>query len=636
VRWWWWINGAATLAVLLPSLVVLWRRLVPSPYELTSSGSPSRRAMPYRSWSLGTGLAAGGAVLIVALGATTVSRGNQNLIGQCGLIQALPIGYFVSLVLLSASFLWQLLGRRSRMRPFVLGVHLVGLVVLLHGAPALLEREPRFPTAWLHVGFVGQLLQNHVAAGAVDARFNWPGFFGAAAAVTGAGGLDSALPLLRWAPVAMVLAYLLPLYVIGRQLTGSLPATWLGLWLFVLFNWVGQDYFAPQSLCFVLYLTAVAVLVCFFRQPSPQSSRDPRTSWPSRLLVGIERFPFDGLADIVVGRRTRFGLVCILITIYSAVVMSHQLTPIMLTLSAGALVLVGRCRLTMLPIIGGVLTLLWISVGTTDYWVGHLATIFGGIGDVQAVVSNSVGERVGGSPGHLAVVKVRLAFTASVWALMGVSAMVLWLRKRPPLTLFALGITPFLTLVQNYGSEGVLRIFLFSSPFAALLLAQLATSLMDLKSVRMLTAVAAVLLLPVFLLTRYGNESFEQVRSSEVSAMRLLYARAPQGSVFVSPASQVPWRFEEAVEQRYSRPSQAEDFMAADPAAVRDPVETRPKGSGHIYLIVTRSQIDYGYEALGFPPGWFAKLRPMLNPSNGYHLQFRNKDAWIYEFEAPR
>src|SRR4030095_14512228 len=90
----------------------------------------------------------------------------------------------------------------------VLAVHLIGLVMLLYGAPGFLEQEPRFATAWLHVGDTGQLLDRGVSAPEIDARFNWPGFFAVAAAVTGAGGLKSALALIRWAPVFFVLRYL--------------------------------------------------------------------------------------------------------------------------------------------------------------------------------------------------------------------------------------------------------------------------------------------------------------------------------------------------------------------------------------------------------------------------------------------
>lgn len=570
-------------------------------------------------------LTVGAAVFVVAAGCYFAAHGQQGAIGSWGLIQALPLGFFACAGLLTVLFLKELLGGRRRGRAPVLAVQLAGLVVLLHGAPGFLEREPRFPTAWLHAGFVGQILEHHVAPGTVDARFNWPGFFGAGAAVTGAGGLDSALPFLRWAPVVMVLLYLLPIHLIGRQLTGSFTVTWLGMWFFVVVNWVGQDYFAPQSLAFLLYLSAIAILVTFFRQSEPR-----RVGFRARW---VGRLPLDGRPDVEVPAHTRALLIGALLVIVVALSMSHQLTPIMLTVASGALVLAGRSRLLVFPLLAGVVTLAWISVGTTDYWIGHLDIIFGGVGDVHSVVTNSVGERVEGSAGHLMVVRLRLAFTAGVWVLMGVAALRLTLLRRPPLTLFTLATAPFLMLVQNYGSEGVLRIFLFSSPFAALLIAQLVYTHLPVRWVPAGTVAALLLVLPLFVVVRYGNETFEQVRHTEVSAMRALYAVAPKGSVFFSPTSQVPWRFQDAVQYGYHRPDNVDPFVDADPDVVRDPISATPRDAGNTYLVITRSQILYGHEALGYPEDWFERLQRLLTPENGYHLQVHNSDTWIYRFE---
>lgn len=582
-----------------------------------------------------------GAVIgLVVVGGYFASVGDQDAIGTLGLLEALPLGYFACLTILSLTFLWELFLRPVKARAVSLAAHVAGLVVLLHGAPALLEQEPRFPTAWLHVGFVGQILEHHVAPGDVDARFNWPGFFGAAAAVTGSGGLDNALPFVRWAPVVMVLLYLLPVYVIGEHLTHSSTVTWLGLWLFVLVNWIGQDYFAPQSLAFLLYLTAIAILVTHFREVQPHAPSDggpapPRHRRLGRLLPPQTqvRLAFDGRRDLQASTRTRTLLVGVLLMIVIALAMTHQLTPIMLTLGTGALVLSGRCRLTMLPVVAGLATIVWISIGTTDYWVGHLHIIFGGLGDVRSVVSGSVGDRVEGSPGHLLVVRARIILTAGVWFLMGVAAVRLTLKRRPPLTLFALATAPFVTLVQSYGGEGVLRVFLFSAPFAALLIAEMAVAALRVRWLPELEVIVLLLLLPTFVLTRYGNETFEQVRANEIAALRTLYSVAPEGSVFFSPTSQVPWRFQDPVQHRYRRPDQPDAFVDGDPAVVREPVSSTPRGDGQTYLVVTRSQRLYGREALGYPRGWFKRLRRQLTPENGYFLIVQNPDVWIYHFE---
>jgi hypothetical protein len=568
------------------------------------------------------------AFVVVVLGCVAASHGDQVQIGAWGLIQALPLLYFVSTALLTVSFFLELF-RRDRSSNLVLAAHLIGMVVLLHGAPGFLEQEPRFATAWLHAGYTDQILDRGVSAPKIDARFNWPGFFGAAAAVTGAGGLVSSLALLRWAPVFMVLLYLPPIYVIGKHLTGSGTAAWLGLWLFLLVNWVGQDYFAPQSLGFVLYLMPIAIIVTFFRD-------GPHLPLGSRLSAWRDGLSYDGLPDVTVGPRIKIALAVLLVLITTALAVSHQLSPIVLVLASTALVLVGRFRLLVFPVIAGILTLGWISVGATPYWVGHLHTIFGGVGDVDAVVNNSVGERIAGSAAHLTLVNLRLGLTGAVWALMALSTLILWIRRHPPLTLFALAAAPFVMVVQNYGSEGVLRIFLFSSPFACVIIAQMLVALVGRRPVQVLVAAAALALVPLFLLTRYGNESFEQVRPNEIEALRTLYMIAPLGSNLVSPTAQVPWRFAFATDYDYSRPHDPEGFLRGKLGAVRVLVDGESDDDHETYLVITTSQMIYASEALGESPNWFDEVRPLLTRANGYRLLYRNADAMIYEYKAPR
>ena len=570
-------------------------------------------------------------ITVVLAGCVAASRGDQDRIGDWGLIQALPQVFFVCAAVLSLLFVHELF--REHPNVPVLGACIIGLVLLLHGAPAFLEQEPRFPTAWLHAGFTDQFLNHHVSRPEVDARFNWPGFFGAAAAVTGAAGLDSALPLVRWAPVLVVLLYLPPLYVIGCWLTLSTRVAWLGMWLFVLVNWIGQDYFSPQGFAFVLYLLTIAILITFFR--------DGRSlPLPSRLSRYRALLPDDGMRDLDTWPWTRVGLLCLITLSAATLAVSHQLTPIMLACATTALLLVGRLRLLVLPVIVGVLTLGWISIGATPYWIGHLDVIFGGLGDVRNVVGTSVAGKVEGSPGHLAVISLRLYFTAAMWLCAFVAALMLGRRGRLPVTLVALALAPFAALLQKYGDEGVLRIYLFSSPFASLVMAKAMLTGLNSRNTRFaaqaMMSILVVALIPIFLVTRYGNESFEQVRANEVKAMRALYRIAPLGSNLVSPTSQIPWRFEHAADYDYSRPTNADKFLRGEPSAVRGVLSTDQLKAPGTYLIVTTSQKIYAYQSLGYGEHWFKAVRPLLTPENGYRVVYSNPDAVIYEFEAPR
>lgn len=569
----------------------------------------------------------GVAVALVVVGCGAASQGDQSRIGAWGLIEALPPLYYVSIVLLTASFFTELFSTAHRPSGAVLATHVVGMVVLLHGAPGFLESEPRFATAWLHAGFTGQILDHGVSRPKVDARFDWPGFFGAAAAAAGSGGLRSALPLLRWAPVFMVLLYLPSLYVIGRHLTRSAVTAWLGIWMFLLVNWVGQDYFAPQSVGLVLYLALVAILVTFFRQGRHLPIGPGVSRWRDRL-------PLDGSPDIATGPRLRVALVVLLVLAAGALAMSHQLSPIALVIGSAALVLAGRSRLLAYPVVAAVLTVGWISVGATAYWVGHKDALFGSFGDVQSVFSHSVGERLAGSAIHQQVVHIRLGYTVGVWVLTAAALVLLWVRRRPPVTLTALATAPFLMVVQDYGTEGLLRVFLFSAPFATLVVVQAVVELAR-DHGRFVLGAVAIALVPLFVLTRYGNESFEQVRPAEVQAMRTVFRIAPPGSDLVSPTSQIAWRFAHAADFDFKRPHDRVGFRRADPAAVRV-LRATSAPAVPTYLIVTTSQIQYAVQALGEPPDWFDRVRALLTPENGYRLVYRNADAEVYQWEVPR
>ena len=103
-------------------------------------------------------------------------------------------------------------------------------------------------------------------------------------------------------------------------------------------------------------------------------------------------------------RRRTLGLVLLLSV---ALVSSHQLTPLVLAFSLAGLVLVRRSWAPLLPVILGLLLVLWMLYPASTYLVGH--PVFGA--DEAGVVQANLTGRVVGSPGHLAVQGVRIALT---------------------------------------------------------------------------------------------------------------------------------------------------------------------------------------------------------------------------------
>ncbi len=200
-----------------------------------------------------------------------------------GLLSVLPIGALVGVALIALAFIAGLaLPKAHRV---TLGTLLVLLVVCLDGVTALAEPEPRFPTSYQIAGYVQYISSTGHTATGLAAYFSWPGFFALISFVTGGAGTHSLLTLMKVWPVAIDLLCLAPFFLLMRNLQISWRAQWLAAFFFTAGNWVGQDYFSPQSFNFLLYLVFVAILVTWFVGPyrrKPLSLR-PRRQMPRRL-----------------------------------------------------------------------------------------------------------------------------------------------------------------------------------------------------------------------------------------------------------------------------------------------------------------------------------------------------------------
>lgn len=514
----------------------------------------------------------------------------------------------------------------------LLSVALLAQVVLLHGAAAGAESIARFPTAWLHAGFTNQILVTGHTTPALDARFSWPGFFSGAAVFASGVGVEP-IALLRWAPLFFAMVYLLPAALLFRSLSGSWRIRWTGLWIFTSVNWVGQDYFAPQSYGLVLYLTVLAVTCAAFLSPRGglpvRRLRDLSARLAARLRVG-------GMTGIQVSASPvqRATLIIVLAAAMAAIAMSHQLTPFMLFVALATLAATGRLRRPLLPVLALVITMSWISYGAVAYWTGHLDVMFGSTGQVESVVGSGISSRMIGSDVHRTVIDIRMGFSVVVW-LLGAWGAVRATRKGPTgLTLAMLGFVPFgMLAVQSYGGEGVLRIFLFTSAPISLLAAHAIHDFCRAGRRVARARVAAVLALalvamPSFLVAKYGNESFERVTRSELATVQALYKIAPKGSTLVSITPQLPWRYPRLDGYDY-KPRTLTEFALDRLDLINSLMSGNAKGS---YLIVTNGQLRYAEQTYGLAAGWGDEIGRQLLASGQYAVAFRNSGGVIYRY----
>ncbi|MFH9422313.1 lipopolysaccharide biosynthesis protein [Streptomyces sp. NPDC017529] len=560
------------------------------------------------------------AVILFWLPLRGMGDADLDRMGGLGLISVLPAATLVGAVLLVLAFasaLWL-----SRPRRVLLAAVLVLTVVALHALPAVLEAEPRFPTAWQHLGFLDYINRTGVAVPDLDARWSWPGFFAAAQFLAEACGVTDFTEVLRWWPLAIQLLYLAPVLLLLKAVRASWRAKWSAAWLFALCGWVGQDYFSPQGFTYLLYLVFVAILLVWFRDP--------------RVLRG-KRWP--GEAEVApAGRGQRAALLAVLAALFLASVAGHQLTPFVMLGVLTFLVLLRRTSLYGLPLLFGVVAVVWIGFLAEPYWSGHFDELFGGVGGIGGNVSSSVSGRIGsGDSTHKLVLYARVALAG------GVLALACWgvLRRRAAgfseRSLLVLTFVPFLAFgMQSYGGEMALRVFMFALPGACVLgaLALFPRAAGTRRGLGPLAALlTGVVLITGFLVVRWGNEPFERVRPGEVAAMDYVYAHDRPTARLLWPSNDpvndvtpaMPWGAKDMERVQYV-PVPA----PRDPILVDALVKALRDAGPNAYFMVNRSQAESLRLGSGYAASWEQRLRTALDQRPELRRVMGNEHAALY------
>ncbi len=583
-----------------------------SPFEPVLGELARERELDGTTVAIGVSLLGALATWAVSLHSVDVRAvTDRGLISQFGTATWIGIGGVVAAFALAV-------GRRPRPGLVPLAP-LVALVVVLHGTVSLVSAHPRMPTAWLHVGFVEQVTRTGEFLPDLDARFSWPGAFALAALIAEVGGLRSALWFVRWSPVAWNLLYLLPLWSIACSVTRSDRVRWTALGLFVTANWVGQDYFAPQALAYFWWLVVIAVVVRWFRRHPDGDRTEGR--W-SRLvaLVGLRNGPdpLDGRQGAAWTGTQATVVVVGLGLIGTAMVISHQLTPYLLVAGLALLAGLRYTSLRTLWVLALVAAVAWFSFGARAYWLGNLRDVIEGFGKVGDAVDQSVTDRVSGNPDRLFVVRTRIVVAVAVWSLAFVGLVRQWLRGRPAWALAVLGAAPFPVLAaQSYGGEVMLRVYLFTLPFMALLggsvLLAAERTRPRLTGLAVFTALAV--LVPAFVVARYGNEGFEQIFDEDLATAEWVYANVPRDAALVTVEAFNLMRFREPA----WTPTVLDDPDLVDLGQLD---ELAGRAPGGVYVVLLRGDLRFVQVTEGREDRWPVQVRERLGDRQRFEPVF--------------
>lgn len=572
------------------------------------------------------------AVLLV-IGVIALLTGPRAAVDGFGLITALPWLYVATTVLMVALIAVNIV--RWRNAPWLLYAQIVFLTVALALAPVLLEPDARFATAYTHAGFVDYIDRTGAVLGNYDARFSWPGFFAAAAMFVRATGLTPD-DLLRWTPLLLDLAYLGAFFALVARFTTSPRRRALAMLMFVLFNWVGQDYFAPQGFAFLLYLVFAASAAALFIG----GTRENRLfGWIARITrrqpapVGAEVRPV----------AMQLGLLATMLITFSAIVVSHQITPVFAIITVLVLTVLGFNRSWALPVLLLVLFLGYVVWGATNFWQGHLGDIFGGLGRLGAIQQNltAIGSRLPGDTTYTAargvVVDVRIAMAVALAAI----AVIAFIRSRDRVLALAavLALAPLLVLaVQSYGGEAILRIQLFTLPFTAIVAGHLLRERTEHTPPALgrrhvgravIAAGASCVVLIGFFVARYGNESFEEMRPSDVSTAQALYRLAPKGSSLVSINDSMPWKNVKIGDYEYV-PLDGSEFDSGDANTVLGRLRAADRP---VYLVVTESAWNEALQLEGVSSARVDRFKQLLTTTSWIRPVYGDAESGVFEIE---
>lgn len=532
-----------------------------------------------------------------------------------GLIALFTVPMVAALAVLVVGFFLAL--RRSAAE-WLLAMHVVAFIGLIHATPPALFGTLRYGWAWKHIGIIDYILRT----GSVDTTISnlpvyhsWPGFFAGTALLTDMLGRSHLLQLATWTQLAFSLFNLLAARFLMRALTDDRRVIWLGLWLFSVTSWLGLDYFSPQGLVFPLYLVLMGLVLRACRRPRGDAHDVDR---PLATVMSVR------------------AALPIMVLVMAVIASSHQITPLMMVIGLVTVFGLRRARGWYVPVVAIVLTVGWALVVARGYTFDNIGSLT--IGEPVQNGVDTLGKSADVRGGQVLVSYAGRFITAVGLVVAAVGVYRAWRRRRLDSAALLLLLSPMLLLaVTEYGGEVLFRVILFAGPFAAYF-AALAVYPDAVERARTRRAVVGSVLtaalLPGFLLAYYGKDAQNYFTPAEVRTVSWLYENAQPNSLIVVGSRNFPQRFrnyEEFVELSIANElPESRDRVLADPAGrlagwIKAGASDKPG-----YILITRSQ-KVSNDLIGpMPVGSLDRIEQALRASPRYRIVVDTGDAVVF------
>jgi hypothetical protein len=575
------------------------------------------RTLARFAWRNADAQAVAAVLLAVMLWVVGLRGANPRDMTDIGLIALLTGPMFASLAVLTVGFFVAL----SRRAPeWVLAMHVVTFIGLIHGTPPALFETLRYGWAWKHVGIIDYILRT----GTVDTTISslpvyhsWPGFFAGTALLTDMIGRSHLLQLATWTQLAFNLFNLVAARFLLRALTNDSRVIWLGLWLLFVMSWLGLDYFSPQGMAFPLYMVLMGLVLRAHRRPRRSSREVDR---PAATAMSV---------------RTALP---VMVLVMAVIASSHQITPLMMVVALGTLFGLRRARGWYVPVIAVALTVGWAFVVARGYTLDHISSLTSEIGEPVQNGVDTLGKSANVRGGQVLVSYAGRFNTAVALALAFVGVYQAWRRRRLDSGALLLLLSPMLLLaVTQYGGEVLFRVVLFMGPFMAYF-AALAVYPDRVDTARMrravIGAVLTAVLLPSFLLAYYGKDAQNYFTPAEVKAVGWLYENAAANSVIVVGSRNYPQRFRNyenfVTLSIANEPEGSRNRVLADPAKRLSRWLQAGPSDKPSYVLITRSQKEANDLIGPMPVGSLDQIEQALRASPRYRIVVDTGDAVVF------
>ncbi|NYE02201.1 hypothetical protein BJY21_003385 [Kineosphaera limosa] len=478
------------------------------------------------------------------------------------------------------------------------------LLVLARRSYTLLGTDmPLYQWTYRHLGVMDWFAHTGTLARDVDVYNNWPGALALATWLTQTSELsrfDLALAYIVGHHLVLVVA----VYALARA-AGMTPwAALVAATLVELTDWVGQDYLAPQSLALLLAIVCLAALLV---------ARDPR--W-------------------------RRGGLWVALVVFAGITWVHQLTPVWLLVVLVALTIL---RVVRPPWV----VLAFLAVFAVMVAINLPALLAHSTGLSLDVLANTAGNIASPvSPGQAVTSRVVTVLAVALWLCAGLVAGWNLVRRRAGLVAPVIAFSPLVLLLTGYGGEAIYRVYLYSLPGVALILAPPLAAALFGAWLRASAAVVAVLALAMAALQGSLGGWYTAVfsRADVELAIRLEQAAGPNG-VIATPTvgfpRQVTWHY---VDQ--ARADTLGDTLwslqneLATPAGINaTPVDRLTQRTQEemattpVYVVLTDPMRNYATQYGTLPPAGLNELATLLL-DRGWTVLYRADGTSVYANEA--